>query len=496
MSVIAVATSSARLQQADTVFAKAIQLHQSGQTDAALTLCKQAIELNPKHTDALHIAGVLHLHKGDAQTAVDLITRCIKIDRGNASAHANRGAACQALGQLDLAMLNFNKAIELNPKLDTAWNNRANLLMRLERNQDAIADLQQALSISPSSFEAHNNLGNALSRLGRYREAAQSHARAVQINPGHAAARWNLGMCLLRLGDFEQGWPHAEARTDHWRALGWQARGGQALTPETDLAGKSVLIYREQGLGDTLQFSRFTRMVHDRGAQVILEVQPELLDLIKRACPFAEVVPTGSDLPTFTHSCPMLSLPWVLGIQPNQIPPPTPGVAASANEVDAWRSKLGDRRKPRVGIVWSGNIGHIDDAQRSIPLKSLASIMFEGVEWISLHKEVRQADQPELAALPELRSFNDQLNGFSDTAALIEQLDLVVCVDSSVAHLAGTLGKETWLLLPFNADWRWLIDRCDTPWYPTMTLWRQAERGNWAEVLTRVKVALRSKLST
>lgn len=485
-----------RQRQAEALFQQALQLHQGGQHQAALPLYEQVIQLHPRHSDALHLAGVLRLQAGDPEQAIDLITRCIKIDRQNASAHANRGAACQALGQLELAMLNFNKAIEFNPRLDSGWNNRANLLMRLERNTEALSDLDEALRLNPASFEAHTNRGNALSRLGRHAEATRSYERAVELAPHATASRWSLGMNLLRLGNFDRGWQHAEARLDHWRNMGWRARDGERLQPQTDLAGKTVLLYREQGLGDTLQFSRFAKQVHERGARVLLEVQPELVELLSRACPFAQVVSSDRELPPFSHSCPLLSLPLVLRTQPDQIPPPTPGVTASADQMELWQTRLGERRALRVGVVWSGNPDHVDDAQRSIPLSTFKSLFCEGIDWISLHKDVRASDQPALDQSPAIRSFGEHLHSFSDTAALIAQLDLVICVDSSVAHLAGTLGKETWLLLPFNPDWRWLTERSDTPWYPGMTLYRQTERGNWTEVLDRVRRELLTRAQT
>src|SRR3989344_3808417 len=395
-----------RQRQAEALFQQALQLHQGGQHQAALPLYEQVIQLHPRHSDALHLAGVLRLQAGDPEQAIDLITRCIKIDRQNASAHANRGAACQALGQLELAMLNFNKAIEFNPRLDSGWNNRANLLMRLERNTEALSDLDEALRLNPASFEAHTNRGNALSRLGRHAEATRSYERAVELAPHATASRWSLGMNL-------------------------------------------------QGLGDPLQFSRFAKQVHERGARVLLEVQPELVELLSRACPFAQVVSSDRELPPFSHSCPLLSLPLVLRTQPDQIPPPTPGVTASADQMELWQTRLGERRALRVGVVWSGNPDHVDDAQRSIPLSTFKSLFCEGIDWISLHKDVRASDQPALDQSRAIRSFGERLRSFSDPAALIAQLDLVICVVSSVALLAGTLGKETWLLLPFNPDWRW-----------------------------------------
>jgi len=476
--------------KADALFQQALGLHQGGQAQAALPLYEQVIQLNPKHSDALHLAGVLIYQQGDAQRAADLITRCIKIDRHNASAHANRGAALQSLGQLDLAMLNFNKAIELNPQLDSGWNNRANLLMKLERNTEALADLDTALSINPASFEAHTNRGNALSRMRRYEEAAASYRRAVELAPQATSSRWSLGMNLLRQGDFEAGWRHAEARLAHWQSMGWQARDGERLMPDTDLSGKSVLLHREQGLGDTLQFSRFAQQVHDRGARVTLEVQAELVDLLQPAYPFAQVVATGDPLPTFSHSCPLLSLPLVLGTGVDDIPPPPTRLTAPEGQRQTWRARVGEKRAPRVGITWSGNPQHVDDAQRSIAFADFSALLCEGIDWISLHKEVRSADEPALAAHPQVRSFGEHLHSFTDTAALIDQLDLVICVDSSVAHLAGSLGKETWVLLPFNADWRWLTERDDSPWYPGMTLLRQNARGDWADVLRRARERL------
>lgn len=487
-------------QQVDALFAQAHALHQAGQVAQALALYERVIAAQPRHVDALHLAGVIHLAQGQAQQAVDLITRAIKAAPRNASAYKNRGAACAALGQFDLALLNCAKAIELQPDMEAAHSNRANVLMQLERNDEALADLERAVALDANSHAAHNNLGNVLSRLGRYAEAIEAYRHAVALQPDAPAARWNLGLCLLRLGHFAEGWSHAEARLAQWASRGWAPpTDAPPLRLDAPLAGQTVLAFHEQGLGDTLQFARYLPLLQARGAQVVLQAQPELCTLLREALPSVQVVASGEPLPAHDVGVPLLSLPGLFATDLDHIPPALP-LHAPAERTGAWQARLNAllgapapasaSARTRVGIAWSGNARHVDDAQRSLPLSALAPLLSEDCDWLSLHKEVRDTDLAALHGLPQLHTVGEALHDFGDTAALCAHLDLVISADTSVAHLAASLGRPVWLLLPFTPDWRWLTERTDSPWYPGMRLYRQTTRGDWAEVLARVQADL------
>ncbi len=480
--------------QAQAAFEQALALHQSGQLAQALPLYLRVIALQPKHFDALNLAGAISLQLGEAHQAVDLLTRALKIERNHAGAHNNRGSAYQRLGETDLAMLNFNKAIALDPKSEKAYNNRGNLLIRLNRLDEALRDFDQALAIKPDYFSPHNNRGTALADLTRYSEARASFERAIELDPQSVDAHWNLGMCCLRLGDFETGWRESEWRLQRPGQVGLQASYPAPMwTGQESLAGKTILLCHEQGLGDTIQFCRYAQLVRELGARVLLLVQPGLMTLL-RDLPGVELYVQADQLPAYDFYCPLLSLPLLFKTDLNHIPLPPDVIHPQAAQVAQWAARLGEKRKPRVGLVWSGNAAHVDDFKRSIPLKDIAPGLSDDIQWVSLHKEVREADLATLKATPQIVHFGDEQQDFTDAAALCELMDVVVSVDTSLAHLAATMGKPTWILLARNADWRWLLDRRDNPWYPSATLYRQQQLGDWAGVWQAVQADLLSRL--
>jgi hypothetical protein len=256
------------------------------------------------------------------------------------------------------------------------------------------------------------------------------------------------------------------------------------------LKGKTILLHGEAGYGDTLQFCRYAKLVAAMGARVILEVQPPLAPLLSNLEGTHQVLPKGGTLPAFDYHCPLLSLPLAFKTDLDTIPADIPYINSDAARVAVWRDKLGKKTKPRIGLVWSGNPKQKNDHNRSLALAELLPLLHDEAEWISLQQEVRAADIELLAQRTEIRHFGEELKDFADTAALIELMDVVVTVCTSVAHLAGAMGKPTWILLCFNADWRWLLDRSDSPWYPTSRLFRQTSIGNWESVVNRMRQEL------
>ncbi len=481
--------------QAQVKFQQARVLHQRGQLDQAFQAYLQVIQLQPRNFDALHLAGVLALQMGDAQPAVDLLTRALKVDRNNAAAYNNRGTAYAQLAEYNFALLNYSKAISLSENFGEAYNNRGNVLIRVNRHNEALIDFEKAIKLNPSSFEAFNNRGNVLSEMRRYGEARASFERAIELNPQSSDAHWNLGQCCLRMGDFELGWHHSEWRLTHSRLLGWREdnyTGQRWSNSSQDIRGKTILLIAEQGLGDTLQFSRYAALVRDMGAQVIFEVQPTLAQLLKQTHGVM-VVARGTALPPYDLYCPLLSLPMVFKTDLGSIPVPEKIVLNDKQQVERWAKLLGDRRKPRVGIAWAGNISHADDYKRSMSIKTFSHILCDEVDWIGLHKDIPDNDKADLAATRQIADFSDQQHDFGDLAAICEAVDLVISVDTSIAHLAAAIGKPVWLLLAHNADWRWMNDRADSAWYPGVTLYRQDFPGDWSGLLRKVNIDLQAE---
>lgn len=476
--------------QAQARFQKAWALQQGGQLLEALQLYEQVIQAQPKHFDALHLAGVISLQLGNADKAVDLMTRALKIDRDSVSALNNRGAAYMELRQYDMALLNYNKAISLAPKVPKSYNNRGNTLGKLNRLEEALEDFNKAIDLDPAYFAAYNNRATVLSDLLRYDEARTSLKRAIELNPESVDAHWNLGMLLLRLGEFEQGWLESEWRLKRPQALGLKdSYAAPMWTGAEPLAGKTVLVCSEQGLGDTIQFCRYAPLLAGMGAHVVFEVQPALMDLLQHL-PSVELIAQGSEHPAYDLYCPLMSLPMLLKTNLSNMPPPPGVIQVAPDQLARWQALLGDKRKPRVGLVWSGNPSHVDDYKRSIPLQDIVQILGDDIEWISLHKDVRLSDQAVLVSHPAIRHFGSEQKVFTDAAAICELLDVVIAVDTSLAHLAATMGKPTWMLLAHSADWRWLQDRQDNPWYSSLKLYRQTKPGDWASVLQSVRADL------
>ena len=324
--------------------------------------------------------------------------------------------------------------------------------------------------------------------LRRYHDALVSYARALEIDPEHAEARWNDALCRLLLGDFDAGWRQYEARWDSQRLDVPRRVFPQALwLGADDVRGKRLLIHAEQGFGDTLQFCRYVALLAGNGAEIIVEVQPELKNLLRSLAGVDQLLAQGEALPPFDLQCPMLSLPLACHTTLQSIPAVVPYLHAEPARLEYWQAQLGGQALsiPRIGLAWRGNAVQRNDP-RSLPFATITPLLTAPARFASLHIEIHDDDAAALAACDAVQFFGPQLKDFSDTAALIASLDLVITVDTAIAHLAGALGKPVWILLPFNADWRWLTDRSDSPWYPSARLFRQTASGDWPGVITVV----------
>jgi len=409
---------------------------------------------------------------------------------------SNLGAVLAERGRLEEASGWYSRAIAERRDFADAHNNLGATLVKLDRAAEAEALHRRAIALKPAFADAHYNLGVALHDQGRFDEALQSYDEAARIKPDFVDARWNRAFLLLTKGRFAEGWSEHEWR---WRRKQQPPRSfPEPLWKGEAAAGRTILLHFEQGIGDTLQFMRYAPIVAAGGARVLLQVQRPLARLVRGSVGRGiEVLADGDVLPPFDLHSPLLSLPLACGTADiDSVPAQVPYVTADAASVARWRERIGTHDGLKVGLVWAGNPQHKNDRNRSVAIELLAQLLdAPGVHWYSLQVGERSAD---LARLPSGNIVNlaDGLTDFAETAAAISALDLVISVDTAAAHLAGALGKPVWLLVPFTPDWRWLLGRADSPWYPTARLFRQPARGDWERVVSDVRVALAKLCAT
>jgi lipoprotein NlpI len=461
-----------------------------GQCEEGLRSYIRAISLRPNYDEAYYNRGVTQQMLGRHEAAVFCYQQTIALQPDYLEAYNNLGVVLTALGRFDEALARYDQAIALDPAYDEAFYNRGVALHGMERHEAAIASYDQAIALRPDYTEALRNRGMALQALDRHGEALTDFDRAIALRPDHASAHFSKSVCLLQSGDLPRGWQEYEWR---WRTpemtIAWRHFTEPLWLGAEPIAGKTILLHAEQGLGDTLQFCRFVPPVAARGAKVILEVQQPLARLLADLPGAAQTVTHGEDLPPFDLHCPLMSLPLALGTTLQTIPS-SPYLAADPALVAGWRQRLAALRELRVGVVWAGAPGKGKDFRRSLTTGHLAPLAdVSGVAFVSLQKGSAAAEARGSRLL--LHDHTSELHDFADTAALVGALDLVISVDTSVAHLAGALGRPLWLLTRFEADWRWMRGCEDSPWYPTARLFRQSAPGDWDGVVARVVEALR-----
>jgi len=454
----------------------------------ALASFDAALQLRPNDAQTLNNRGIALRELGNLPESLAAFEHAVAVAPDHLDSHSNRGIVLQALNRLTEALASFDRALQIVPDHADVLCNRGTVLQALNRLPEALACYDRALAIAPAHAEALNNHGSALWELKHMKQALAEFERAVESRPDYAEAHANIGMCQLTLGDLGAGWKEFEWR---WRTPGLQRYKLHLDVPAWDgtqpLQNKSILLWADQGAGDTIQFCRFVQLLADRGARVLLLVDASLRGLLGRLPGVERILQPGEPLCAVDYHSPLMSLPLALGIGLDTIPAQRAYLHGDPQRIDTWAAKLGPHGRPRVGLAWSGNPNHNNDRNRSIPLRQFITLADGAFEFFCLQKIVRDADQPVLAQRPEIRQFCDDLADFQETAALIEHMDLVIAVDTSVAHLAGALGRPVWILLPFMPDWRWMLDREDSPWYPTARLFRQPQHGDWQRVLERVQ---------
>jgi Flp pilus assembly protein TadD len=400
------------------------------------------------------------------------------------------------LKRLEEALATFDRALSLSPDNAEIINNRGNVLMSLGRNEEALAHYGRAIALKPDFTEAHANRGLVLDELYRMDEAAESYRKSIALKSDYPNAHWNLAINRLRVGDLKTGWVEAEWR---WKTPKLPLIERNFKCPlwlgAEPLRGKTILLHNDQGLGDALHFCRYVPMVAAMGANVILEVQKELYELLSGLAGVSKLVSRGETLPDFDFHCSLGSLPLAFDTVLDTVPSATPYISVG-NYADAWKNRLASVKSPRIGLVWSGNPTHTNDRNRSMALEVLLALLDADAGFVSLQKDARLADREILDQRKEILDLGPELKSFADTAAVVSHLDLVISVDTSVVHLAGALGRPVWVLLPYVPDWRWLIHRTDSPWYPTARLFRQTEARDWRTVVHEVRTELDSLVAS
>jgi tetratricopeptide (TPR) repeat protein len=457
-------------------------------TEQALESFARALTLRPDYAEAFNNRGNVLMDVGRLDEALASYAQALARRPDYVDALVNQGQCLAKLDRKDEALASFDRALALAPDRVDLMVLRGNIFYDLSRYDQALKAYQAAIAVAPSA-SALINAGVMLRYLGQPQDALDYVSRAIALAPEAAEAHWNKALLCLSLGDFAQGWP----------AFEWRWRGATELKPRgfaqpqwqgEDLTGKTILLHAEQGYGDSIQFLRYLPLVKATGAAVILELPDTLKPLLGQHAAGVTVINIDTAPPPFDLHCPLMSLAGAFGTMVDTIPADVPYLYAPPERVERLRPRLAGATRPRVGLVWSGKPSHKNDHNRSIPLADLAPLLaVPDVSFVSLQRDYREA---ELAALDQssILRMNDGLTDFADTAAIIAQLDLVIAVDTAVAHLAGALGKPVWILLSHIQDWRWLLAREDSPWYPSARLFRQPRIGDWDGVIARLATAL------
>jgi tetratricopeptide (TPR) repeat protein len=479
---IAIAPAAAYLSSLGNAF------KELGRTQQALQSYHAALDLRPDFEEAHFNLGTLFMAEERLEDAAACYRAALTLKPDYLEAYNNLGETLRRQGRLDQAVACFTAAIKRKPDYLNAYNNLGNTLREQGHLDDAAICYRKILALKPDDPKACNNLGNVLKELRRMDEAVICYRKAIKLRPDFPDAHHNLALGLLARGDLTEGWAEYEWRRKLPDGIAREFPQPQWFGEPAD--GRTLLIHAEQGFGDTIQFCRYAPLAAATGLRVIIEVPKPLVRLLSTLPGVDRVVASGETPPHFDVHCPMLSMPLALGTTLTTIPCPSPYLRAEAEQAATWARRLAlvPGAGPRIGVVWAGNLMNKNDRRRSLDPGLLAPLFgLNGSRFFSLQKSG--------TAMPAglaLANFTNEMNDFADTAAFIANLDLVISVDTAVAHLAAALGKPVWLLDRFYPDWRWLLDRRDSPWYPTMRIYRQPRAGDWAAVRAEVMEDLRA----
>ena len=466
-----------------------------GWPDKALACYRRALELRPDYPEATNNLGAALQDLGRIEEGAECHRRALEMKPDYPDALTNLGTALQELGRPQEAVVHHLAALSQDPEEAAFHNNLGTALQALGQIEAARESFERAVSLRPDYHEALTNLGNAHKDLGRLELALDHHQRALALVPDFADARWNRALAWLQLGDFARGWPEYDWRwlrrakgQERWRPFPQPLWSGEAAP-----AGGTIFVWAEQGFGDCLHFARYAPLLAKMGWRVILEAPPPLARLFS-SLGEVSVIARGEQPPPFDVHCPLLGLPRAFATTMETIPAAIPYLSAQPGRAEEWGRRLSERPGLKLGICWRGRPTNKRDRLRSLAAEAFAGLLdLPGLAVVSLQKDGRP---DELAALGHPLDAGPELGDYADTAALVAGLDLVISVDTSVCHLAGALGMPTWTLLEFAPDWRWLLGRDDSPWYPSMRLFRQPAPGEWPAVIARVRDALRQRIGT
>jgi tetratricopeptide (TPR) repeat protein len=486
--------STSGIQQATAMLQQGITAQQQGQLALAQALYEQILTVEPAHAEALHRLGLLAAQRRDPARAAELFGKALNEDPGNSVLYCNRGMALQELNQPQEALQCFDRAIALRPEYALAHGNRGVSLRSLGRLEEALVSYDAALAHQSSLAITHSNRAVLLGELDRRAESLAGHSRALSLQPDNAIVRWNAGLAHLLSGRMDAGWQLYESRPDGVAALSRP----QPLWRGETLDGKRLLLHCEQGLGDTIQFSRYARLAEGRGARVSLAAPRRLHRLLSTLSPTVQLLDEEVRSGEIDYQCPLLSLPLAFGTALESVPHRPSYLSAESWRVAQWRERLGGAGF-RIGICWQGNPHNVADLGRSPGLEPFGALAgIPGVRLISLQ---RQHGTEQLRSLPpglvveELgEDFDAGPDAFIDTAAVMQSMDLIISGDTAIPHLAAALGRPTWVALKHVPEWRWLLDREDSPWYPSMRLFRQSRRGDWQSAFEKMRAALADRL--
>jgi tetratricopeptide (TPR) repeat protein len=463
----------------------------------ALASFQQVLSLNPQHWEAANQCGILLHSLGRIEEALSYLDLCDALRPNQTATLQMRAASLHSLKRFEEALKLCRQAHGLEPANADICNNLGIVLRSLCKDEEAMEWFDRALDLRPNFRDALHNKAAALTKTHRFSDAFVTYESLSAAYPGDALADVGTAHLHLLMGHFEAGWAGREAR---WKLAQGHPKFQQPMwLGRESLKDKAILVVPDEGFGDTIQFVRYVPMLDKLGARIILVVQDALHSLLSNLPGISQCLPTSatSRLPAFDFYCPMTSLPQAFGTRLDTIPSHRSYLPAPQQDrVQLWKERLGPHDKLRVGLVWSGNPRHLDDHNRSIPLRTFSRMLDVDATFISLQKDPKSDDKEALQELPGIVDPTSHLTDFVETAAVISCLDLLITVDTSVAHLAGALGCPTWTLLSHTPDYRWMLDRDDSPWYPTMRLFRQTETRDWKEVLSRVRSELGEQVAS
>jgi Tfp pilus assembly protein PilF len=457
-----------------------------GDHEASAECYRRAIQAKPDYFEGHYKLGNALLEQGEIDAAIACYRHSIVLEPDFYKAHFNLGNACYGQKKLDEAIACYRETLRLQHDFAGACVSLGNALYDQGQLDEAASLFRRALQLAPHQTEVYTNLGDVLQDQGDLDAAIECYVKTTQARPDYDVAHWQEGLCRLKAGQFEIGWEKYEWR---WKTISLEVSRMAYVQPlwlgKESLKGRTILLHAEQGFGDTIQLCRYVKLVAARGAKVLLAAPSHMRPLLQTLEAECEIFIEGQPLPAFDFHCPLMSLPLAFNTRLDTIPVETSYLRSDPARDSVWRERIGAKTKPRIGVAWSGRQEHKNDHNRSIPLAQFARLFTGRAQFFSLQKEVRDTEMP-LLGQSSVTFLGDQLSDYADTAALISQLDLVITVDTSVAHLAGALGKPVWIMVPYNPDWRWLLKREDSPWYPSARIFRQTQFGNWQGIVEEV----------